>query len=62
MTRRFIYPDVIAEIRAVGSKHRVGQVSADGVQRAESAIVAIEENDIRDFLKGCLKSQLMIAL
>lgn len=50
MTRCFIYPDVIAEMRAVCSQHRVGQVSADRVQRAESTIVAIEENDIRDFL------------
>ena len=45
MTNRFIYPDVIAEIRAVCSEHLAGQVSADKVQRTvqrtEYAIVAI---------------------
>ncbi|MBE7729725.1 hypothetical protein [Komagataeibacter sp. FXV3] len=45
MTHRFIYPDVITEIRAVCSEHLAGQVSADKVQRTvqrtEYAIVAI---------------------
>lgn len=54
MTSGFIYPEVISEILAVCSGHIAGSVSADAVQRSiqrgETAIVAVEENDIRRFL------------
>jgi len=54
MTSGFIYPEVISEILAACSGHVAGSVSADAVQRSiqrgETAIVAVEENDIRRFL------------
>lgn len=54
MTFGFIYSDVISEILATCSDHVEGSGSADAVQRSlqrgESAIVAIEEYDIRRFL------------
>lgn len=54
MTRCFIYPDMIEEIRTVCSLHVQGEVSADDlqriVQRGEMTIVAIGEKDIRNFL------------
>lgn len=54
MVSIFIYPEVIPEIRSACLKHIAGLASADdlqcAVQRGEMMIVAIEENDIRNFL------------
>ncbi|MFT9161294.1 MAG: hypothetical protein ABF491_13160 [Acetobacter sp.] len=54
MTFSFVYPEVIAEIRAACANHVAGVVSADDLQRTiqcgETIIVAVEENDIRYFL------------
>lgn len=54
MTSSFIYPDMIAEIRAACENHVVEVLSADDlqrmIQRGETIIVALEENDIRQFL------------
>jgi len=54
MSIPFIYPEIISEIRKICIEHLSGNVSADDfqrvIQRGEGTIVAIEENDIRDFL------------
>jgi hypothetical protein len=53
MTSKFIYPNIISEIRAVCLDHLAGLASIDDFQRmiwkGESTIVAIEENDIWRF-------------
>ena len=64
MRPKFIYPDVIDEIRLTCSNHLLGISSSDDVQRSiqrgEEIIVAIEERDIRNFLLD-LEGQLELA-
>jgi hypothetical protein len=50
---KFIYPDVITEIRKSCLEHLKGNISLIDFQKAiyfaEVAIRAVEENDVRDF-------------
>ena len=49
--KKFIYPEAIAELRAMCARHIDGTSSADDlqklVQRAEAEIIAVEEKDVR---------------
>lgn len=56
MTDRFIYPEIISTLLRSCHRHISGAVSADElqhvIQHGESGIIALEEQDIRDFLSN----------